>query len=76
MAYLETDPAVRRDTGTTGWEALMANLDLSRIEIRRRPALQEELDRRVRHIQQMLLAGAMASGAIIAVAAVMLLRLL
>ena len=55
----------------------MAHLDLGRYDERARlGAVQSGLDSHTHYVQQMLLAGALASMGIIAVAAVMMLRLL
>jgi hypothetical protein len=76
MTLLDFDDAVDRSRTPPGWEKLMAHLDLGRIEMRRAEPRQAEIDRRVHQVQQMLIAATMASGAILAVAAVMLIRLL
>ena len=76
MALLDFDDTVDRSRTPVGWEKLMAHLDLGRIEVRRAAPGQAEIERHLHHVQQMLIAATMASGAILAVAAVMLLRLL
>jgi hypothetical protein len=54
----------------------MAHLDLGTIEgAQRRPSLETETRAHLHHVQQMLVAATLASGAIVTIAAVMMLRL-
>jgi hypothetical protein len=58
------------------FDALMAHLDPERAELQRRPVLEVEVNGRLRRVQQMLLAATVASGAILAAAAIVMLRML
>ncbi len=74
MAYLDTAHFDKAQPGIA-WEAVAAQLDLGR---RKLPSASPEMidSLHVKRVQQMLLAAAVSGGAIIAIAAVMLLRLL
>ena len=76
MALLDFGDARSVGAAPLGWKALATYFDLTDIERPQRQPLQAEFDRHVRHVQQMLLAATLASGAILAVAAVMMLRFL
>jgi hypothetical protein len=61
---------------TPGWAALMAHLDIAHTQPLRQRPIEAELSARLRTIQQMLLAGALAAGMILAVAGVMMIKFL
>ncbi len=76
MAYIDTVRLDQKPLSPLAWEALMAHIDQARLEPLRQKTAPVGASLHVRQVQQMLLAATMAAGAILAVAGVMLLRLL
>ena len=74
MAFVDTTQLSQKSVTTPGWQALMAQLDMARIAPVRQKPLPIELSIRLKHIRQMLLAGSLAAGMIIAVAGALMLR--
>ena len=76
MVDLSIGQVQQRPERVIGWEALMAHLDIGPMESRPRQAsLETDTHRHLHYVQQMLLAATLASGAILAVAGVVMLRL-
>jgi len=78
MAFLDTTHLDRKPTSPIAFEALMAQLDVKRLDIaRQRPRDEAAVPTAELHrVQQMLLAGAGAAVLIVAVAGTMMLNLL
>jgi hypothetical protein len=76
MVDLSIGQVQQRPANVIGWEALMAHLDIGTMEGRsRQTPVAIETNRHLHYVQQMLLAATLASGAILAVAGVVMLRL-
>jgi hypothetical protein len=73
MAFIDTAHVSQKSTAAPGWQALMAQLDMSRVAPMRQRPVPRELSGRLKHMQQMLLAGSLAAGMIIAVAGALML---
>lgn len=74
MAFVDTTRPSQNSATTPGWQELMAQLDVAHTTPVRQKPLPVELSARLKHIQQMLLAGVLAAGMIIAVAGALMLR--
>ncbi|HTJ56173.1 MAG TPA: hypothetical protein VL418_01235 [Devosiaceae bacterium] len=74
MAYLGAFGTGRTTVSPAG-DKLRLHVAKDRRRTRMLPPIETEASRRLREIQQMLLAASLTSGAVIAVAAVMMLRL-
>jgi|GEM_PF-4402940 len=75
MAFIDTTHLDKGSaTAAPGWQTLMAQMDMARVGPLRQKPLPAEFSTRLRHVRQMVLAGSMAAGMIIAVAGALMLR--